>query len=230
MLSEEDIERLAARKAKLDYQKEMTTNPTPAPEGDVSGVKGHLAVYRVDADGNETLMAEGQNTITDKGREYFSRLIGGIFASGDDTDHRPFAIAMGNGNEPSPAAAINLANLIYDNGVGASDLALTSYNVLGQGFDSTQVSIVNSNQLQIEFTLPSVTNATTPWAIQGTPNFSYNGQITEAGLFAEGVSGVSTNGHSPNEMMAYKTFNVNYDSTQGDFSILFRWTISFTNA
>lgn len=223
MFSEEEIKRLAARKANINSQKEMNTNPTPAPEGDVSGVKGHLAVYRVDADGNETLMTEGQNTITDKGREYFSRLIGGLFTSGDETDLRPFAIAMGSGTpHASPAAQTDLVTLIENNGH-----ALTSYNVLNQGFNSTQLSIVNSNQLQIEFTL----NDEASWAYTdgGTP-FSYNANITEAGLFAEGISGVGSNGHSAGEMMAYKSLTVAYNSAETDFSILFRWTISFTNA
>lgn len=223
MFSEEEINRLAARKANINSQKEMNTNSNPAPEGDVSGVKGHLAVYRVDAEGHEILMTEGQNTITDKGREYFSRLIGGLFTSGDETDLRPFAISMGSGSpHASPATQTDLVTLIENNGH-----ALTSYNVLNRGFNSTELSIVNANQLQIEFTL--VNEAAWLYANGGNA-FSYNANLTEAGLFAEGLSGVGANGHSAGEMLAYKSLTVAYNSAETDFSILFRWTISFTNA
>lgn len=221
MFSEEEIKRLAARKANINSKKEMNTTPTPAHEGDVSGVKGHLAVYRVDADGNETLITEGKNTITDKGREYFSRIIGGLFTAGDETDLRPFMFSFGDGTaHATPAIQDDLVSVIVSDGI-----ALTSYNVLNRGFNSTELSIVNSNQLQIEFTLVHEDN----WQ-NNSSSFAFNSNIREAGLFAEGIDALPASGHSPGEMIAYKSLNVAYNSSETDFSILFRWTISFTNA
>lgn len=243
MFSDEELDRLAARKAQIDKRKEMTTHSNNSGDTDVSGVTGHLAVYRVYNDGSEELVMEGQNAITNNpGKVNISRLLGGLFAAGDSTNHSVAILAVGNGSPHLTTADAEAANdlvaPISTTRTGADPAYVTSYTVLGRNLNSNELTIVNTNQLQLEFTLGASGGAAggTPAAWDGhsaSPYAQVSTNITEVGLFSNSTTPLSTNpsGHSVGEMMAYKKLDsgIAYDSSETNFSILFRWTISFSN-
>jgi len=246
MFSDEELERLSTRKAQIDKRKEMTTNSNPASDIDVSNVTGHLSVYRVYSDGREELMTEGNNAITNFGKTNVSRLLSGLFVSPNTADNYKYAIlSFGDGAGYSTTAAIESANdvsqLISISRATGNDAALTSYTVLGRNLDSNELTVVNNNQLQVEFTLGAVSGSTSgvppAWNDHSNNNYTSTSAITitEVGLFSNSSSALTTNptGHSLNEMMAYKKLagtGITFVPTEQSFSVLFRWTISFSNS
>jgi hypothetical protein len=225
---------LEARKQILENRKSKVTTK---PDTDISNVQGHLAVLKVYPGGSEELICEGRNTITDKGKAAFSRLLGAAY-TGILTaeDWRPSVITLGSGAHASPAVAeiaTGIVTPIVSTG-GSPNVELSSFYWRDPGssrMDGSEITIVNTHQLQIETELGKGEDAG-GWLFEaGGASARITGpagSISEAGLFylqGSGFVGTATN------MIAYKTFPapIIYDSATADFSLLFRWTISFSN-
>lgn len=205
------------------------------PDREISNVQGHLAVLRVYPDGKEEPIIEGQNTITNRGKQAISRLVGGAY-TGILTaeDWRPCVIILGNGELLAPETATDLApaSVITSLGGSGGDIPLSSYywrNPNGK-MDSSEISIVNDNELQIETLLGP--GSPSGWLNDESSGATIAaGSIEEAGLyFMEGDPSAPYSGTAGN-LFAYKTFesSIVYNSSTVEFSLLFRWTISFTN-
>ena len=223
-------ERLKARKLNLDKRiaEKMNTPTNTRPGVEFAPVNGNLTVLKKFNDGSEEVVFNDPNTITDFGRESFTRLISTNYASGlDVNDTRPSGIVLGSGTiaEGSRPSATNLSAEITASGGGET---LSSFwwksSSTGTGselFDNSDITVVNGQDLQIETTLSDEV-----WLPGGSSYATSN--VSEAGLFSYNNAAASPH---TGRMIAYKVFPsaLTYNPAETNFSLLFRWTISFAN-
>lgn len=230
MWTDKDKELLEQRKKLINDRKSPKVSN---PEKEISAVQGHLAVLKVYPDGREELVQEGKNTITNLGKQAFSRLLGAVYLGGLVADDwRPSVLTVGDAGGPggglTPQGAAIAVNIVQPITSGTG-IALSSFNwrsTVGRMTSTSEISIVNVNELQIETTL-GIAEGAGNWLTSLEGGDTIAGTIREAGLYyADGATFADTADH----LIAYKTLgDIGYSGSEVQFSLLFRWTISFAN-